>query len=167
MNKGRIQVLVVGGKFKKFVNKVKHTTGQLLKFSAKPNASLVIYLIDSRTWINANFFLKTSNSISKNKPLKDFLNEKLVKKPYRRFNVLAFPAAKDFPYPDNPGEFLGELYLDPDYINSQGQNLQFMVIHGFLHLFGYDHRTRNDTIKMRKREQYLIKKLAIDSTASF
>lgn len=95
-------------------------------------------------------------------------------------NVLAFPAPQNFVRPDLKGKKpLGEIYLNPDYIKKEklspkwlsgrgasfrsggivSQKLAYMLIHGFLHLLGYDHKTSRDTIRMRKKEKQLLKKL--------
>lgn len=59
-------------------------------------------------------------------------------------NVLAF------------GEPLNEIYLAPDYIRTQKEDLNFLLIHGLLHLLGYNHKKKNDMIKMEKEEQKII-----------
>lgn len=71
-------------------------------------------------------------------------------------NVLAFPAPENFPRPDLKSKPIGEIYLNPRYIEKHGENLTFMLIHGFLHLLGYDHERKSDTIIMQKREQELL-----------
>ena len=76
---------------------------------------------------------------------------------YLNKNVLAFPAAKHFPRPDLPKKPLGEIYLNPEYIASHDEDLTFMLIHGFLHLLGYDHVKKNDRIRMESREKKLLR----------
>lgn len=97
-----------------------------------------------------------------------FLNKKdiqmgiyLVGARFMNKNVLSFPAPKGFPRPDvkKGSKALGEIYLNPEYIEKNGENLVFMLIHGFLHLLGYDHKRKNDRIIMEKKEQQLLKKL--------
>lgn len=69
-------------------------------------------------------------------------------------SVLSFPAPPDFPRPDLKGKRpLGEIYLDPGYIKRRGENLFFLLIHGFLHLSGYDHKKKDDRIFMEKEEK--------------
>lgn len=76
------------------------------------------------------------------------------------FNVLSFIAPKGFPRPDRRGVFLGELYLNPDYIRRRGENFDHLLIHGFLHLLGYDHRQERDRMRMEKKEKALLQLLA-------
>jgi probable rRNA maturation factor len=82
---------------------------------------------------------------------------------------------------------LGEIYLNPDYIQKEhleiappldslsikkagsrrggrnlkleipSQKLAYMLIHGFLHLLGYDHKKKSDRILMERKEAKLIK----------
>jgi probable rRNA maturation factor len=74
-------------------------------------------------------------------------------------NVLAFPALADFPRPDLTLPDLGEIYLNPAYIEAHGEDLRFMLVHGMLHLLGYDHIKKSDRISMEKKERELLKKL--------
>lgn len=71
-------------------------------------------------------------------------------------NVLAFPSQKDFPRPDKPGEFIGEIYLNPDYIKSKKENLNLMVVHGILHLLGFKHDKKNERLKMEHQEKVIL-----------
>lgn len=73
-----------------------------------------------------------------------------------RSNVLAYPAHPDFPRPDRRGKYIGEIIVNPDYIRRRGESLPRMVIHGFLHLAGYDHVRRSDRIKMEREEQRIL-----------
>lgn len=91
---------------------------------------------------------------------RSYLEVYLVGKEFMYKNVLAFPAPKGFPRPDTKGKPLGEIYLNPQYIKENGENLTYMFIHGFLHLLGYDHKKENDRIRMEKREAQLLKKLS-------
>ena len=83
----------------------------------------------------------------------------MVGKEFMNKNVLAFPTPKSFPRPDINRKPLGEIYLNPQYIKENGEDLIFMFIHGFLHLLGYDHKRRNDRIRMEKKETELLKSL--------
>lgn len=90
-------------------------------------------------------------------------------------NVLAYPADPRFPRPDLAEPSLGEIYLNPGYITAHplplpfatekakwtlDPQLAYMLVHGFLHLLGYDHVGKSDRIKMEKREFELLRQLA-------
>ena len=81
----------------------------------------------------------------------------LVGDSFMKKNVLSFPAPGNFPRPDlKKYRSLGELYLNPGYIKRHNENLVYMLIHGALHLLGYDHHTKRDTMAMEKKEQELL-----------
>jgi len=71
-------------------------------------------------------------------------------------NVLSFPADQKFPRPDLKQKPLGEIYLNPSYIKQQGEDFDYMLIHGFLHLLGYDHIRKSDRIVMEQKEIELL-----------
>lgn len=81
----------------------------------------------------------------------------LIGNTFMHKNVLSFPAPKDFPRPDLKGyENLGEIYLNPYYIKENNEDLIFMLIHGFLHLLGYDHKIKKDQLLMEQKEKEII-----------
>ena len=69
-------------------------------------------------------------------------------------NVLSFTAPKNF-----PGNKLGEIYLDPAYIRKYKEDLNLMLVHGVLHILGYDHAKKSDRINMEKKEKALLSKI--------
>ena len=72
-----------------------------------------------------------------------------------------FPAV-----PEGP-EVLGQIIISfptavrqaAEHSHSVDQELTMLVVHGMLHLLGYDHQVPADTRKMRQREKYIIKRL--------
>ncbi len=83
----------------------------------------------------------------------------LVGDSFMEKNVLSFPAPKKFPGLHRAGVFLGEIYLNPGYIKGEGEKLDYMLAHGLLHILGYDHKKKNDIIRMEKKERQLMKLL--------
>jgi probable rRNA maturation factor len=71
-------------------------------------------------------------------------------------NVKSYPAPANFPHPETKETYLGEIYLNPDYIKEKGEDFDYMLIHGFLHLLGYDHKKDEDALKMEKLEKELL-----------
>ncbi len=71
-------------------------------------------------------------------------------------NVLSFEHPHGFPMPKKSGKYLGQVYLNPDYIKKHGEDLEFMLIHGILHLLGYEHDTKNGIMKMEAQEKKVI-----------
>jgi len=76
-------------------------------------------------------------------------------------NVLAFPYPKDFPQPQTEKQ-LGEIYLSPSYIKRHKESIEFMLIHGLLHLLGFNHELKGDRIQMEKLEKELVRELKIN-----
>lgn len=80
----------------------------------------------------------------------------LVGKSVMQKNVLSYVAPKGFARPDVLGKPLGEIYVNPAYIASHGEDFDLMLVHGFLHLLGYDHMNKRDRMKMEKKEARLL-----------
>ena len=76
-------------------------------------------------------------------------------------NVLSFSAPKNFPRPDLKTEtaYLGEIYLNMGYIKKEGEDWRVMLIHGLLHLLGFDHEKISDKIRMQKLEKSIASSL--------
>ena len=93
-------------------------------------------------------------------------------------DVLSFPTLdgvrgkvikqKDFPL-DTDGKytFIGSIVLcsqkiieqAKEYGNTEKQERDYLIIHGLLHLFGYDHEIDSDKAQMRKLEKEILLKL--------
>ena len=78
---------------------------------------------------------------------------------------------KDFPTDvDGKHLFLGSIILCEEKIESQAKEYghsakrerDYLIIHGLLHLFGYDHMTDEDKAVMRAKEKQVLKKLGIE-----
>jgi probable rRNA maturation factor len=86
----------------------------------------------------------------------------LVSDQFMKKNVLAFPAPKDFPRPDLKNfQSLGEIYLNPSYIKANNEDFVYMLVHGFLHLLGYNHKIKSEADQMEAEERKLLSKLTI------
>lgn len=82
-------------------------------------------------------------------------------------DVLAFPLSDD-PDADPPDRYLGEVYVNVDraavqseeYGVSLSQEIARLLVHGLLHLLGYDHETSPAEAKrMRTREEHFLHEL--------
>ena len=90
-----------------------------------------------------------------------FLEVNLVGDAVMKKNVLSYEAPKDFLRGDIKEKFLGEIYLNPDYIKNKEENFDLMLVHGFLHLLGYVHEAENDRMKMELIEEKILKSCAL------
>lgn len=84
-------------------------------------------------------------------------------------NVLSFPAAKAAsPHPDDP-VFLGDVALACETCiaeaeaegKSTSDHLRHLVVHGVLHLLGYDHATDTEAETMERLERDALASLGI------
>lgn len=83
-------------------------------------------------------------------------------------NVLSFPA-----FPVNPGDplppMLGDIVLASETVAREAEledkplahHISHLVIHGFLHLVGYDHETDAEAEVMEALERHALARLAI------
>jgi rRNA maturation RNase YbeY len=84
-----------------------------------------------------------------------FVEVNLVGSDTMNKNVLSYEAPTKFILGNIKEKFLGEIYLNPEYIKNHDESFDLMLIHGFLHLLGYVHDKENDRIKMELIEEKL------------
>lgn len=95
------------------------------------------------------------------------LNRRYRNRP-RATNVLSFPAAR---LPDGRRPILGDVVVTAPVIlheaRIQGKNLRahwaHLVVHGCLHLIGYDHHTAGEAAIMETREKSLLRRLGFSN----
>jgi len=136
MNK--IFITSLNKKFKKEERKVRLTAVKILKILKKENVSVEIYLA-------GNVIMKS-------------LNKKLRGKD-KIANVLSFEEPEKFISPEAKLKKIGEVYLNveqEDRIFSK----EFLLLHGMLHLLGYDHIKEVDSMKMERKEKSVSEKLS-------
>lgn len=80
-------------------------------------------------------------------------------------DVLSFPADPAFPGAEE-GSGLGDIYLNWDAFKDDFAYLQFLMIHGVLHLLGYAHEEKNDTLAMERLERTLCRLIALPESTS-
>ena len=77
-------------------------------------------------------------------------------------DVLSFPFDEKY--------FLGDIVISLDTAKKQAlilklgfiDHLLFLVIHGLLHLSGYDHKNKNEKHEMTRKEKLLSKKIGLN-----
>ena len=81
-------------------------------------------------------------------------------------NVLSFPAAAA---PSCDGRPLGDVVLGRDYVANEAQasgipidhHIGHLVLHGFLHLLGYDHEDADEAVRMERLESEALSRIGI------
>ena len=99
--------------------------------------------------------------LSNNKNIKKL--NKVFRKKNKSTDILSFPLDKKIKISKNT--YLGDIIISYNYLDKQrSQNLKSfkekvtkILIHGFLHLLGFDHKTNKDYSKMLKEENLLFK----------
>ncbi len=131
-----------GNKYRREAQEMKSFANRLVKAAKATNVSFETYLISNSEMKKLNLKFRRKNKTT---------------------NILSFNADRGSIRPDLKTHtlFKGEIFLAPDYIRSQRESLNFLFIHGFLHLLGYTHSGKRDTIKMEKLEDKLSKKLNV------
>lgn len=83
-------------------------------------------------------------------------------------DVLSFPADREsgiFREDESGSIYLGEILVDINYILSQSNSTDInkeiipVLVHGLLHLLGFDHLSSSQQIKMRELENKIIAKI--------
>jgi len=80
-------------------------------------------------------------------------------------SVLSFTAYNE----PRPGWGTGDVVICPSVVKKEAEKAGFtqkkwmtwLIVHGILHLAGYDHKTQKDRIKMEKLEDKVLKKLGL------
>lgn len=87
-------------------------------------------------------------------------------------DVLSFPQQENNQWKDLdiPAIPLGDIIISVDHAKKQAtsyghtfaREIAFLVVHGFLHLLGYDHMTAADEAKMFARQKKLLKEFGLE-----
>jgi probable rRNA maturation factor len=118
--------------------KIKALSDKILKKMHIRGATLDIFLLGNRdmTALKARFIKK------KTEP-----------------NVLSFPEPARFPHPEMKKKYLGEIYLNRDILKKSPERAKALLLHGVLHLLGYDHIKKMDIARMEALEAKTLGRL--------
>jgi probable rRNA maturation factor len=149
--------------------------------SPKKQIKIAIQIRTSRSFIPSRFFFKSGvNKALLNRTSHSEITLRLVGKKESTFlnetfrhkkgptNILSFPFE---PPPDIYSPLLGDLVIYAGLVNQEAAQQKktrlahwaHLVIHGCLHLIGYDHTNRKDALKMETLEIQLLEELAYEN----
>jgi rRNA maturation RNase YbeY len=74
-------------------------------------------------------------------------------------NVLSFPEPAHFPHPETKKRYLGEIYLNRQILKRSPERAKELLLHGMLHLLGYDHVKKAEITEMEALEKRILVKL--------
>lgn len=85
------------------------------------------------------------------------MEKKLLDKD-KEADILSFKWPQNFPYENNKKPPLGEIYLNKKILENKDKT-KHLLVHGFLHLLGFTHFKKNDSIKMEQKEKEILSRL--------
>ncbi|TLY48015.1 MAG: rRNA maturation RNase YbeY [Gammaproteobacteria bacterium] len=141
---------------------------------------ITLQTIASNTYIPSRYFLQRWVNKALSKQISNQVNIRLISKKestelnsrYRHkkgpTNILSFPFE---PPPGISSAFLGDLVVCAALVNQQAkqqgktrlEHWAHLIIHGCLHLIGYDHIHEKDANKMEALEIQLLKELGYEN----
>jgi len=133
--KNKVKVLTLDRRYSKFTRGIEDAAYFFLEALDKNLVSVEIYLV-------GNTKMRELNNTHRG-----------MDKPT---NVLAFEVPKNFPNPDGDFVSIGELYICPPYINKHKEDVNYLLLHGLLHLFSFNHENKSDRIRMETLENKLM-----------
>lgn len=120
--------------FKKESRSMKKTALGALRFLGERRKRVFIFLMTPSQMRSVNFKSRKQNRVT---------------------DVLSFSEPKDFFYPRREKR-LGEIYLCPSCARERGETLEYLLVHGLLHLFGFEHYTKKGTARMERKEKEIL-----------
>jgi probable rRNA maturation factor len=133
----RVSVIILEKRFEKFKIETRRTVFKTLEILNKKSLEVEIYLAGGRKMRELNKKFRGKDKAA---------------------SVLSFPEPKNFVSPPSKFRKIGEIYLNAH--SSFLASHYSLLIHGILHLLGYNHKKKSDRIKMEKTEQEIL--LTID-----
>lgn len=136
----RVTVLCDDRRFAALANPLKADVYHLLRFLKRDRAAVSLFLLPPSAMRRINRRWHAIDRVT---------------------NVLSFCEPSDFISPPRITKTLGDIYLCPSYLAEHQENIRFMVIHGLLHLVGYDHTNKDDRRRMERAERRLCQAIGV------
>ncbi|MBU4348495.1 rRNA maturation RNAse YbeY [Patescibacteria group bacterium] len=125
--------------------------------------SIKVWVIDKKAEKYKKIILEKARLVASFLSLNGCLEIFLVGDKQMKKNVLSYVEEKkdSFPRPDLKEKYLGEIHLNISHINKKKEDFLFMLFHGILHIAGYDHKQKNDKIRMEYKEKIIFSKFGL------
>ena len=89
------------------------------------------------------------------------LEKKYMHKEKKIVNVLSFKTPDGFPHPENPLKTVGDVYINWDIHQKEKSRMKFLLVHGILHILGYRHGTKHDSMRMQNLEKRICRHILL------
>ena len=113
------------------------TAVRVFQFLKTPDAKVNIYLINAAGMRRLNREYRQKDMVT---------------------DVIAIEQPQEFP--STPPGLIGDIYLNPPSVGRKGYGLEYTLIHGILHLKGFNHHGKSDKMEMEKLEKKILLWLA-------
>lgn len=137
----KVSVFSLNNKFEKFEKKAEKEALKILEILRQKDVSVDVYFVGNQEARALNKRFKKKDSAA---------------------NVLSFNEPSNFIYPKKAKK-LGEIYININAVSEFKKSNLFsinkLLVHGILHLLGYNHQDKEKEIKMRQKEKFLISKI--------
>ena len=138
-----IKIEVFGSKKREMTTVISQIIREAAKVFKKDNFQVDVCLINNREMLKLNRRFRGRNKLT---------------------SILSFPSSTKFLYPKNFLPYQGEIFLNLSSIKKEAksnkiplqQNMAILLIHGLLHLFGFNHKNKKETLKMEAREEKIL-----------
>lgn len=132
----------------KLEKELKRLAGAIFKYLKIGNSSVNVFLVTNSE------MEKIRQELVERPDFKGREAKKIKKEKY--VNVLSFPEDDSFPKPASGKKNLGEIYINKDMTGGDLDQTAYLLVHGLLHLLGYEHQGKRDTMDMEKLEKQLF-----------
>ena len=150
MNK--VVVRATGGQWSPLIKEIETITHFFLTYFKKENVSIDVILVSTKIMSSIN---KKTRNIEGPTDVLTFRVEDIDSSLRTYFNLSENKEEKD------SYTALGEIYLAPQYIRKNKGEVRYLLIHGLLHILGYDHVEKDDRMRMEYEEKILCDVLDI------
>jgi probable rRNA maturation factor len=132
-----VELTALDGRFEHLRKPLSRSAAGACRFLGLSPANINIFLVNASGMKRLNLIYRQKNEVT---------------------DVIAVESPEEFPR--TPADPIGEIYLNPPCARKKHRSLEYALVHGILHLKGFNHLNKNDKIEMEKLEQKVLTWLA-------